>query len=255
MEEQVDRLVAQTWENFQNVSLSKRYLIAVSGIPGSGKTTLAAIVSNRLNELHAKQSPSTSSSSPLSAFIPMDGYHLSRSQLDAMPDPISAHARRGAAFTFDGDSFLTLVKKLREPICPETQTLYAPSFDHAIKDPIADDIAIRSSVRLVIFEGNYLSLNKTPWKEAAELMDELWFVEVDFHVARNRLIYRHVKAGIAKDEEDAGKRADENDLVNGREILENRLEVHEVVQSKDDDSWAPEKQGVGDGKDERSDKW
>jgi len=249
MEEQVDRLVEQTWDKFQNVALSKRFLVAVSGIPGSGKTTLAAIVATRLNELHAKQSPGTHTGSPLAAFVPMDGYHLSRKQLDAMPDPVSAHARRGAAFTFDGESFLSLVKKLREPICPESSTLYAPSFDHSLKDPVADDIAIASSVRLIIFEGNYLSLNKSPWKEAAELMDELWFVHVDFDVARNRLVYRHVRAGIAQNEDEAAKRADENDLVNGKEIVENRLDVHEIVRSCDDKAWAPEKQGVGDGKD------
>jgi pantothenate kinase len=183
----------------------------------------------------------------------MDGYHLSRSQLDALPDPITAHARRGAAFTFDGESFLSLVKKLREPLCPETHTLYAPSFDHSVKDPVVDDIAIAPSVRIILFEGNYLSLNKSPWKDAAELMDELWFVDVDFDTARERLIHRHVKAGIAKDEEDAGKRADENDLVNGREIVDGRLDVHEVVKSREDHDWAPEEQGVGDGKDQRSD--
>ena len=93
----------------------------------------------------------------------MDGYHLSRKQLDALPDPVTAHARRGAAFTFDGDSFFKLVKKLREPICPESQTLYAPSFDHANKDPVDDDISISPTIRIVIFEGNYLSLNKSPW--------------------------------------------------------------------------------------------
>ncbi|KAF2204253.1 P-loop containing nucleoside triphosphate hydrolase protein [Delitschia confertaspora ATCC 74209] len=246
MEEQVDRLVEKTWEKFHGISPSHRLLIAVSGIPGSGKTILAAIVTKCLNERHAQQSPGTSNSSPLAAFVPMDGYHLSRKQLDAMPDPVFAHARRGAAFTFDGDSFLTLVKKLREPLCPETNTLYAPSFDHSIKDPVEDDIAIPPSVRIILFEGNYLSLNKSPWKDAAELMDESWFVEVNFHVARNRLVYRHVKAGIAKDEEEAGKRADENDLVNGKEILENRLEVDEVVHSNDDENWAPEKQGVGE---------
>ncbi|KAF1964381.1 P-loop containing nucleoside triphosphate hydrolase protein [Bimuria novae-zelandiae CBS 107.79] len=242
MEQQVDRLVKKTWEKYKENPPSKRLLIAVSGIPGSGKTTLAAIVSNRLNALHAQQSPGTSNSNPLSAFLPMDGYHLSRRQLDALPDPVSAHARRGAEYTFDGDSFLKLVKKLREPVCPETQTLFAPSFDHSIKDPVADDIAIAPSIRIIIFEGNYLSLDKPPWNDAAALMDELWFMDVDFDVARKRLIYRHVKAGIAKDEEDAAKRADENDLVNGQEIMNKRLEVHEIVTSKDDEDWRPEHQ-------------
>jgi pantothenate kinase len=200
-------------------------------------------VSKKLNEKHAQQSPGTANSNPLAAFIPMDGFHLSRTQLDAMPDPDSAHARRGAAFTFDGSSFLSLVKKLREPICPETSTLYAPSFDHATKDPVENDIAISPSVRIVIFEGNYCSLDKEPWNEAAKLMDELWFVDVDFDIARKRLIHRHVKAGIAKDEEEAGKRADENDLVNGKEIVEMRLDVHELIKSQEDAEWAPEGQG------------
>jgi len=163
-----------------------------------------------------------------------------------MPDPDSAHARRGAAFTFDGDSFLGLVKELRKPLCPETHTVYAPSFDHALKDPVQNDIAIAPSVRIVIFEGNYCSLDKKPWNEAAKLMDELWFVDVDFDVARKRLIRRHVEAGIAKDEEEAAKRADENDLVNGHEIVDSRLDVHELIRSKEDAEWVPEKQGVGD---------
>lgn len=206
------------------------------------------MVSQRLNQRHAQESPGTSNSNPVSSFIPMDGYHLSRAQLDAMPDPNTAHARRGAAFTFDGESFYNLVKRLRDPICPETKTLYAPSFDHAIKDPIDNDIAIASSVRIVIFEGNYCSLDKTPWNDAAKLMDELWFVDVDFEVARNRLIYRHVRAGIAGNVEEAGNRADENDLVNGREIVDHRLDVHEIIKSVEDSSWSPEKQDAGEAK-------
>lgn len=172
----------------------------------------------------------------------MDGYHLYRAQLTAMPDPHTAHERRGAAFTFDDKAFYDLVKTLRRPLLPETKTVYAPSFDHAVKDPVANDIPIHPTARIVIFEGNYLSLNKGLWREAADLMDELWFVEVGFDVARNRLLDRHVKAGIAKDREAAGKRADENDLVNGQEIVDGRMDVHEVVISREDDDWKPDAQ-------------
>lgn len=169
----------------------------------------------------------------------MDGYHYYRTQLDAMPDPANAHSRRGAAFTFDGAAFLSLVQKVRQPLTPTSSTLYAPSFDHAVKDPKENDIAIEPTTRILIFEGNYLSLDKEPWKEAAALMDELWFVEVDFETARQRLVPRHVKAGIAASEEEANRRVSENDLVNGEEIVRDRLEVHEVVVSKEDEAWKP----------------
>ncbi|KAF2229956.1 P-loop containing nucleoside triphosphate hydrolase protein [Viridothelium virens] len=245
MEEQVNRLVEKTWEKYQQTPLSKRLLVAVSGIPGSGKTTLAATITTRLNALHHAAHLAASPTTSIAAFIPMDGYHLSQAQLSSLPDPTTAHARRGAAFTFDSAAFLALVQKLREPLCAETSTLYAPSFDHAVKDPVADDIAIHPEARVIVFEGNYLSLGKGEWGEAARLMDELWFVEVDFAVARERLVRRHVKAGIARDEEEAGRRADENDLVNGREIVEGRLEVDEVVVSREGEGWGPEKQGVG----------
>jgi pantothenate kinase len=181
----------------------------------------------------------------IAAFVPMDGYHLTRAQLSAMPDAATAHARRGAAFTFDGDAFLALVRKLRAPLAPETTTVFAPSFDHAVKDPVADDIAIAPAQRVVVFEGNYCALDAGPWGQAARLMDELWFVEVEFGRARERLVRRHVAAGIARDEEEAGRRADENDLVNGKEIVEKRVEgITEVVVSKEDEEWTPEKQGV-----------
>lgn len=174
----------------------------------------------------------------------MDGFHLTRAQLSAMPDPDSAHARRGAAFTFDGPAFLSLMKQLRAPLTPEMRTIYAPSFDHAVKDPVPDDIPIRPGARVVVLEGNYIALDKEPWREAAGLLDEVWFVEVEEAVARRRLVQRHVAAGIARDEEEAGRRADENDLVNGKEIVDCRTRVDEVVRSVEDERWSAREQEV-----------
>lgn len=203
---------------------------------------LACRVARRLNDRHSEEAPGCASQ-PVAAFVPMDGYHLSRAQLSAMPDPTNAHARRGAAFTFDDKAFLSLVKKLREPLCPESKTIYAPSFDHAIKDPVDNDIPIPTTARIVIIEGNYVTLDKGLWKDAAGLMNELWFVDVAFDTARRRLVRRHVKAGIASTAEEADKRVTELDLVNGEEIIKDRLEVQEVILSVEDDDWKPEAQG------------
>jgi pantothenate kinase len=169
----------------------------------------------------------------------MDGYHLTRTQLSSMPDPVHAHARRGAAFTFDPFPLHSLIFQLKEPLTASTPTYFAPSFDHAIKDPVENDISIPPTSRILVLEGNYLSLGKGEWKEIAGLMDELWFVEVEEEVAGKRLVPRHVKAGIAGSEEEAWKRVRENDLVNGREIVEFRVKVDEVVVSREDDAWKP----------------
>ena len=201
----------------------------------SGKTTLANTVAAQLNNLAAESLSQVTT--PIATVVPLDGFHFSRSQLSEFADPVHAHARRGAAFTFDDKAFLMLVQQLREPLSPETPVICAPSFDHAVKDPVQNDIRIPQAAKIILFEGNYLSLNKGLWKEAAALMDELWFVTVDFETARRRLVGRHVKAGIAKDNTEADKRVTENDLINGREIVEEKLPVHETVESKEDDAW------------------
>ncbi|KAM7223317.1 P-loop containing nucleoside triphosphate hydrolase protein [Rhypophila decipiens] len=234
MSSQIDKLVAQAWDRFQEQDKDERLLIATAGIPGSGKTTVTYKVTKALNEKYARENPN---SPPVAIFVPMDGYHLTRAQLSAMPDPENAHARRGAEFTFDGDGFLSLVKELRQRVTPSTETVFAPSFDHAVKDPKENDIPILPSHRIVLFEGNYVLLNKLPWSTAASLMDLRWFVEVDVEVARKRLVTRHLAAGIAATIEEADKRAVTNDLVNGEQILKCRVPVNQVVVSVEEEGW------------------
>lgn len=169
----------------------------------------------------------------------MDGFHLSRAALSAMADPARAHARRGAAFTFDAPKFLALVRRLRAEPVPRAPIL-APSFDHAVKDPRDDDISVLPTHRVVVVEGNYLALDADVWRDAAALFDQLWFVDVDFQVARRRLRERHLRAGIARTLDEADRRATHNDLVNGEHIVEHRLKVDEVVQSNEDGTWVHE---------------
>jgi pantothenate kinase len=154
-----------------------------------------------------------------------------------MPNAEEAVFRRGAAFTFDGDKYLKLVDEVRKPLGPETSTIYAPSFDHAVKDPVENDISIAPTTQVVIFEGLYTLLDREPWRKAAELMDELWFVDVPMDLAVARLVKRHVASGISPDPEHARIRVLESDMRNGKEILEYRLPVQEMIKSVEDDSW------------------
>lgn len=92
-----------------------------------------------------------------------DGYHLTRAALSAMPSPLEAHARRGAPFTFDPVALKQLVLRLKAPITPDSKTIFAPSFDHAKKDPVEDDIAILTTQRILVFEGFYPVLFLLPF--------------------------------------------------------------------------------------------
>ncbi|KAK4113552.1 P-loop containing nucleoside triphosphate hydrolase protein [Canariomyces notabilis] len=235
MEEQLDRLVEKAWKGFLETPENERFLIAIGGIPGSGKTTLSKRLTAALNARYASEHPSHP---PIAAFVPMDGFHLTRAQLDAMPDPVTAHARRGAAFTFDGEGFLRLVQRLREPLTDATTTVFAPSFDHAVKDPKENDIAVGRTHRIVVLEGNYILLSTPPWVKASQLANLRVFINTSEATARARLAARHLAAGIAATAAEADRRAVENDLVNGAEIIRLRVpDVHVNIESVDDDSW------------------
>jgi len=154
-----------------------------------------------------------------------------------MPDPAEAHRRRGAAYTFDADAYVALIRALREAL---SAVVTVPSFDHAVKDPVADDVRILPEYRIVVVEGNYVALATEPWGTAARMMDVVVFVEVEERVAVERLARRHVKAGIVGSLEEGRARAEGNDMANGREIVGHKVEGvdYEVVVSREDHNWA-----------------
>lgn len=192
----------------------------------------------------------------------MDGYHLTRSQLSGMPNAEEAHYRRGAAFTFNAQSYLELVENLRKPIEPSTKTIWAPSFDHEVKDPVENDIPIPPSARVVLIEGLYVALSypaprtespttdtqaalPSAWAEACALMDEVWLISVPIPVATERVAKRNYKAGLSSSYEAALKRTVENDMRNAQEILDNlppRDRVTERIESIEDEEWKSQEQ-------------
>ncbi|TNY21431.1 P-loop containing nucleoside triphosphate hydrolase protein [Rhodotorula diobovata] len=198
----------------------QRYLVALAGIPGSGKSTFSAKLLAHLN--------ASDPSSPPAVILPMDGFHRTQAELAADPDPELSFRRRGAPFTFAPDKLLDLVRRTRtEP------RLTAPAFSHADKDPVEDAIAIEPHHRVVIVEGNYLLLDEETWRDVSSEMDERWFYSVPEEVALRRIIKRHVQAGLAPDEEAAEAKALENDVLNGRHCLAHMLGPDRVLEEVD----------------------
>lgn len=155
----------------------KRLLVGIVGVPGSGKTTAAREISERVENC-----------TPL----PMDGFHLAKSELELFADPERAFRMRGAAYTFAPER---LAAKLAEVSSGVRKDVFTPSFDHAEGDPVERGICVRATDRTVIVEGNYLLVRDDgPWSRVGALLDEVWFLDADLESAMARLAERHVKA-------------------------------------------------------------
>ncbi|WFC99149.1 hypothetical protein MYAM1_001891 [Malassezia yamatoensis] len=163
---QIDDLVQQVLDGAERLKEHRRFLVGISGIPGAGKSTLAKLVADQINQLRNAE---------VCTVVGMDGWHLTRAQLDSMPDPYNAHARRGAAFTFDADAFVEWAEKMRLPTSDaQLPHFTAPSFSHADKDPVEAGVSIEPWHTIVLVEGLYCNLDVEPWRRAALCWDLRW---------------------------------------------------------------------------------
>lgn len=190
----------------------RRLIVSLAGVPGSGKSTLASALVAKLG------------GSLRLATLPQDGFHYTREYLLSFDNVEEAFARRGAPFTFDSAGFLQKIKTLHA-----SKTIYAPSFDHRLKDPVENGVVIPQDTQVVLVEGNYVSLNEPVWKEIKDHVDESWFISIPLDLVRNRVIVRHLSSGVCKTQLEAEIRTDSNDLVNARYILENSAPTTVVI--------------------------
>jgi len=184
-----------------------RFLIGIVGKPGAGKSTLSAYL---LEELHSSEV----------TVVPMDGYHLS----NAVLQELGRADRKGAPDTFDVAGFASLLQRIRRE---KSVDVYYPVFDRSIEESIAAQGVVTKETKVVIVEGNYLLHDSGGWEEIAELLDELWFIDVDDAKRLERLIARHIAYG--KSPADAQSWSRGSDEVNARTIATGRSRAHAVI--------------------------
>ena len=191
-----DATIAETYKDRINALRNGggRKILGIVGPPGCGKSTLAAALLELLGDD--------------AVAVPMDGYHLANVELARL----GRAGRKGAEDTFDSAGYVSLLRRLKNQ--QGNEIVYAPEFRREIEEPIANAIPVFPETQLVITEGNYLLLDHGHWAGVSELLDEIWYVDIDHSVRRERLVKRHMHFGRSQNAaEDSVANTDEPNAV------------------------------------------
>ena len=177
-----------------------RFIIAIAGPPGAGKSTLADALCDALL-----------ARGETAAVLPMDGFHMDNGILEER----GLLPRKGAPETFDVRGFLDIVSAVRKG----GQEVLVPVFDRSREIAIASARAIAPETRFILAEGNYLLLEEAPWTTLSKSFDLTIFVGPSVAVLEERLRKRWQGYGL--DETQIHAKLFENDLPNGKRVIEN----------------------------------
>lgn len=149
-------------------------IVAIVGPPGSGKSTVAAQLSNLLRRSNV--------------VVPMDGFHYPQAQLVAM----GRRDRMGAPDTFDAGA---LVDRL-DAVSQRNKSVWFPDFDRNLEERVVpDSIEVPVEADVVLLEGNYLLSEDPDWDPVFQLVDFSAYVQTPEDVRLQRLHERHVAFG------------------------------------------------------------
>ncbi|MDF1601616.1 nucleoside/nucleotide kinase family protein [Mesorhizobium sp. YIM 152430] len=152
-----------------------RFVVALAGPPGSGKSTLSELLADALGD---------------AAILQGDGFHYDNAILDAL----GRHQRKGAPDTFDVAGLESVVMRVRAG-----GDVVVPVFDRPLDLARAGAARISADARFVIVEGNYLTLDAAPWSALRPLFDLTVLIDVPRAELEKRLMRRWLDLGWSAD--------------------------------------------------------
>eukprot|EP00980_Cylindrotheca_fusiformis_P003364 scaffold747_cov120-Cylindrotheca_fusiformis.AAC.20 len=189
------------------------FMVGVVGIPGSGKSTSAEILSAFLKD---------------SIVMPMDGYHIPKAELEKAPNAEDLLYRRGAPDTFDP---ISAEHDLQRIVHGDEPQVSIPGFDHAKGDPEKDLHTFdRKEHSIVICEGIYLMHEDDGWENIKNLFDYTIYIDVGVDTCIQRLKARN-KCIAGYSPEEIEIRCEVVDRANAEMVEKSRIFASEEVKS------------------------
>ena len=190
---------------FDSAGDSRRQFVALAGIPGSGKSTFAAVLSLVAERVLG---------AGRLVVVGMDGWHWPNAELnrrmtiDEVGNPIPLCQRKGSPESFDATSLIAAM----DALAVVDRDVSLPIYDRRSHEPIADGLVVPADAKIILLEGNYLFLDDMPWRQVSSRFTMKLFLECDRALARRRVIDRHVRGGL--NQEQAEQKYESNDRFN-----------------------------------------
>ena len=203
-----DQLLISVTDNIDKND-KKRYFIALSGPPASGKSTISE---NLAKDLSAKGYNSS--------ILQMDGFHYD----DLILKERKLLSKKGAPETFDVMGLINFVSRLHKE-----DEVVIPIFDRSLELSRSSAVIISKNTKVIIVEGNYVLLNSYPWSELHKFFNTTVMINCEKKILENRLIERWKNFNLPKKEID--EKVYKNDLPNGVNVLKNSIGAEYILEN------------------------
>ncbi|HSW44975.1 MAG TPA: nucleoside triphosphate hydrolase [Phycisphaerae bacterium] len=194
----------------EQLSREKRVLAGLAGIPGSGKSTFAAIMRHLADRLFGPG---------FCVAVGIDGWHWpnavlnERTTLDEAGRVIPLRQRKGGPESFDVAGLVDTLQHLQHAAAAVT----LPAYDRRLHEPVPNALTIAPEARIVLVEGNYLLSDQPPWNAVSALLSPKCLLGCDPAEARRRVIDRHIRGGCTAEE--AEHKCEHNDRLNAQIVM------------------------------------